>query len=88
MRQSCCADLSRYVHLFSHRILPARPSFPPCGVLTFGLRYLGVGIYSAVYATLAVQIFSRLLDSLFIPKCFGNTVGARLFHTEAEKQSD
>ena len=59
-----------------------------CGVLTFGLRYLGVGIYSAVYATLAVQILSRLLDSLFIPKCFGNTVGARLFHTEAEKQSD
>lgn len=59
-----------------------------CGVLTFGLRYLGVGIYSAVYATLAVQILSRLLDSLFIPKCFGNTVGARMFHTEAEKQSD
>ena len=59
-----------------------------CGVLTFGLRYLGVGIYSAVYATLAVQILSRLLDSLFIPKCFGNTAGARVFHTEAEKQSD
>ena len=51
-----------------------------CGVLTFGLRYLGAGIYSAVYATLIAQLLARPLDSFFVPKCFGNTVGARLFH--------
>lgn len=51
-----------------------------CGALTFGLRYLGAGIYSAVYATLIAQLLARPLDSLFIPKCFGNTVGAKLFH--------
>lgn len=34
LRQSCCADLSRYVHLFSHRILPGSPVFPPPGSST------------------------------------------------------
>ena len=57
-----------------------------CGGLTVAFRYLGVGIYSAVYATLTAQLFSRLLDSLCIPKCFGTTVGARLFHTEADTE--
>lgn len=39
-----------------------------CGACTVLFRYLGLGIYSAVYAVLIMNLLSRPLDMLFVPR--------------------
>ena len=38
-----------------------------CGVITVIFRYVGIGIYSAVYAVLAMNIAARPIDLYVVP---------------------